>query len=105
MIEFILQTIPWWVWAFPVVAAGVPVVVVLSRVIGWRNALMVLPALWAATAIPLSRLRGRQEGWQARVQKDISDAERLVQRIKKARQRVRDLPPERLRDNDGYRRD
>lgn len=102
--EFIGYQVPWYVWTAPTVAGAVALFIVTSRALGWRNAAAVVGGYLAAVAVVLSRLRGRQEGWEARVRKDTRDAEKLVERIKNARRDAATRDPERLRDDDGFKR-
>lgn len=104
MWDWLTYDVPWWVWAFPLAGGAAAGFISLSRVMGWRNALVAVVTATAAATASLSRLRGRQEGWKARVKKDTRDAEKLVEKIKRARRDSAARDPERLRDDDGYKR-
>lgn len=102
--ETLSYGIPWWIWAAPTVAGAAGLFLAVSKVVGWRNAAVAVAGYLAVAVALLSRLRGRQEGWEARVKKDTRDAEKLVERIKKARRDAAARQPDRLRDDDGFKR-
>lgn len=102
--EWFGYDLPWWIWVAPSVGGAIALFLVASRLIGWRNALLAVAAYAVAAVAILSRLRGRQEGWEDRARKDARDAEKLVERIKKARDDARTRPADKLRDDDGFKR-
>jgi hypothetical protein len=104
VIELLTYTIPWWIWLAPLVGVALGVVTVAMRFGGLRNGLMVAAGLGVAVLTVLSHWRGRQKGWHERGQKGLRDAQRFREKADDARRRVRDLPAERLRDDDGFRR-
>lgn len=105
MLTFLSQTIPWWVWGAPSIAVLIGLFVFVSRTFGLRNALVAVAIAGSGTLLKLTDMRGRQKGWDSRVKKEKQDAERVVGRAEKAKRDAAAVPPERLRDDDGFRRD
>lgn len=97
--------LPWWVWTAPAVAGVVAIFIAVSRVFGVRNAIVAAAVAAAYAVSELSRKRGRQEGWKERIDREKRDAEEIVRRAESARNRAGAADPERLRDDDGFRRD
>ena len=99
MIEWIVSLIPWWLWA-------IVAVVVLGAVHrlagGWRNMLIAATALGAV----LMFKRGQHVGETREQKKAAKDAEKAIKRADKVRNRVnaRNSDPQRLRENDGFKR-
>ena len=106
MRELFVYDIPWWLWTAPMAATGLAVFLFVNRSFGFRNALMAAGTFLAAAVVAMSYKRGRQHGWDDRRAKESRDAEELVNRIKRARHtaRTRNADPERLRDDDGFKR-
>ena len=100
MWQWILYTVPWWVWA----VLGLIVVGAVQYFWGWQKALAALSAVAAVVLLG----RARQQGWEAKVKADLKAADKLIDRAVKARQKAEAeiaKHPDRLRDDDGFRRD
>lgn len=102
-----LEAVAGWLWyAVPwelkALGAGILVVVVLYLFRVPPKWIIVVVAL-VATALGANKLA--QDGWRAKERRDMRDAEKLTDKAVKARQRAEKLAPDRLRDNDGFRRD
>lgn len=105
--SFILYTVPWWVWLALalVVAAGLFLLAV--QAFGWERVkpwvLPVFTVIGAGTLLT----RARQQGWKDKIEKDLKAADELIAKAKKARdaETIRNQDPEKLREDDGFRRD
>ncbi|MFG1464228.1 hypothetical protein V5F77_15160 [Xanthobacter sp. DSM 24535] len=99
LLDWIAYQLPWWVLAIPALVA----VLAVARLAGLRAAVTVG---LAAAAILIGR-RGAQQGWAAREAKGERDAQTAIERARDARAAAlrRDGVAERLRDDDGWRRD
>ena len=103
LVEWITFGLPWWLWAFPAVLIAAAIFFAVSRVVGVRNAIAAASIVGSAMLLALSRHRGRQDGWAERIKQENDDAQQISERAEKARNRV-NTSPERLRDDDGFRR-
>ena len=77
------------------------------RAFGWERVKpWVLPVVTAIGAGALLQ-RARQQGWKDKVKKDLTAADRLIQQAKTAREKqdIQNQDPEKLREDDGFRRD
>ncbi len=97
--QWLYFMVPWWLWT--IVAIGL-------LVLAWR--LFKVPPKWLfpAAAILLALLgynRAAQSGWKAKEERDLRDADKLIEKARKARVRANAIPVENRRDNDGFRRD
>lgn len=98
--QWLFYSVPWWCWAI----LGLIIVGAVQYFWGWQKA---LAALGAVAAIVLLQ-RARQQGWQDKVKADIKAADKLIVKATKARNdAAKDLAahPDKLRDDDGFRRD
>lgn len=102
--EFGLYGIPWWLWSAPAAVGGVGIFLAVSRFLSWRTAMSTTLAFVAMAAIGLASARGRQAGWKDRIKKENRDADRLIKRANDARARARKRHPDRLYDDDGFKR-
>ena len=104
--EFVTYTVPWWTWSVPTVAAGVVAFVAVSRVVGWRNALIITLGYAVAVVTFLAQARGRQQGWKDRIKQENKDAEQTIARANAARDRSRkrNVGHDRLYADDGFKR-
>ena len=102
---WLTYSLPWQLWAIPSVALLVGLFIVVSRTFGIRNAIIAVVIFGAGTFIKLVDHRGRQIGWDSRVKREKEDAQRVVDRAEKARRAAAHADTERLRDDDGFRRD
>lgn len=94
--------LPLWVWiALGCLVAGFLLRYV--RIVGWQGALASAVAIISIGALGAAR-RG---GWEDREKKGGENVKRVVEEARRARERVRvdNTDPDRLRDDDGYRRD
>lgn len=105
--DFFAYTVPWWAWAIPAAGGAVGVFLLLSRLVGLRNALLAVAIYVVGALIALSNSRGRQRGWQDRIKKDNRDADRLIEKLRGARDRARRdaADPDSLFADDGFKRD
>lgn len=89
MIDWLTYDLPWWLpWGL----ASVPVLAVAWRFFGLRGALMAFLALFALSA----RHRGRQEGWEAR-------GERQEERRQRIQEKFDEIDRKPLSVDDAYR--
>lgn len=92
---------PWvWFW-FAMLLLGV--MLRFIRVFGWKGTLAMLVGVLAVAGLGVAR-RG---GWEDREKEGAENVKRVVEEARKARERSRvdNADPDRLRDDDGYRRD
>lgn len=102
--DFFGYSVPWWLWAFPAIAALLAIFTVVSRVFGIRNAIAAAVAVGSAILVTLSYRRGKQHGWQERIQREKEYADHISKRARAARDRALAADPRRLRDDDGFKR-
>lgn len=105
IVEWFDFALPWWLWFGPAGIGAVVIFIGAARVLGVRNALGAAGGFAAFALLAMTRQRGRQEGWNKRIEKEQRDAANTIERADEARRRAQSAPAERLRDNDGYRRD
>lgn len=105
IVEWLDFGLPWWLWLGPAGVGVAAAFIAVSRVFGVRNALAAAGALAAFALLAVTRQRGRQEGWNKRIEKEERDAANTIRRAEEARRRAQSVPDERLRDDDGFRRD
>lgn len=103
MIEFVIYRIPYWIWAIPSAAVLIGIFLFLVRHFGLRNALAAAAVIGSGLIAQLAHQRGRQVGWNQRIEKENADARKVEERAARAR---RDVAAERgkLRDDDGFKR-
>lgn len=89
-----------WEWKAGVVGAAIVAVLVIFRV---PPKWIIVVVAFIAAAVGANKLA--QDGWRAKERRDMRDAEKLTDKAVKARQRAEKLAPDRLRDDDGFRRD
>lgn len=105
IVEWVDFGLPWWLWLGPAGVGVAAVFIAVSRVLGVRNAIGAAGAFATLALLVVTRQRGRQEGWNRRIEKEERDAANTIRRSDEARRRARSTPAERLRDDDGFRRD
>ena len=105
IVEWLDFGLPWEFWLAPAVVGAVAVFIAVCRVFGVRSALGAAGAFGAISLLIITRQRGRQEGWNKRIEKEERDAAETIQRAEKARRTADASPAGRLRDDDGFRRD
>lgn len=105
MITWLSHSLPWWVWGAPSIALLAGLFIFVSRTFGIRNAIVAVAVIGSSMILKLTDHRGRQRGWDERIKQEKEDAQRVVDRAEKARRDAAAAPPERLRDDDGFRRD
>lgn len=103
--DFLIYSIPWWVWVWVVAPILIFAAIYVSRVIGWRNAIPVIGGAIVAFAAAFIGLKGRQQGARDQQQKEQRNADKTLDRAHDARRDARNADPSRLRDDDGFRRD
>lgn len=102
--HFIQFVIPWYLQVALIAVAVAAVFIALVQVFGWEKVRpFFMPAIAALAAVGLLS-RARQQGYKAREDEDERIADDMVQRAEEAREAVRREPPERLREDDGFRR-
>ena len=102
LIAVVGSWLPLWVWiALAALAAGA--IAKFVRVVGWRGALTAAVAVLSIGALGAAR----RKGWEDREKEGRSNVEKVLDQARAARDksRVDNLDPDRLRDDDGYRRD
>lgn len=99
MMDWVVHSLPWWVWGIPI-AAAVGLVFHLVGVKGGVAAII-------AGGLALFGARQKQAGYRAAKEENERDAWEQVNNAENARAAsYRDTDdPERLRENDGYRRE
>lgn len=105
---FVLFHLPWWVWVPVALIIVAAIVIPLVRLVGLKRALEIAAAVAAALGGLILIQRARQEGWRAREAKGERDAQSAIDKAERARRDAYDqftARPDRLRDNDGHRRD
>lgn len=97
--EWLWYTVPWWV-KIPV---GLGIALVVWRLVGTKWAIVAGAVIFAA----LGYNKAAQAGWKAKEQRDMKDADKLIQKASQARSKAEKLAadPRHLRDDDGFRRD
>ncbi|MEL4071730.1 hypothetical protein WKW50_16420 [Ochrobactrum sp. GPK 3] len=103
--DFIQYTVPWWLWLFPSLGLVGAIFFVLVRTLGVRNALQIAGMIALCAAFVANYRRGKQDGWAERIQRENDNAKRITDKARRIRERVESAAPERLRDDDGFRRD
>lgn len=106
MWEWFWYALPWEfkLGLFAVIAASILLMAVM--IFGYeRVRRFILPALGLVAVFGLWN-KSQREGWLAREKKEMEIANKHIERARKARERAdRDnADPERLRDDDGYKR-
>jgi len=106
--NFLLYSVPWYAWLALAAVVAAALFLLAVRVFGWERVKpWVLPVFIAVGAGALLS-RSRQQGWKDKVAADIKAADKLIEKAKKARtaaEREQREHPEKLRDDDGFRRD
>lgn len=99
ILDALIAAVPWWVW----LAAGVVVLASVHRLVGWKGIVAGASALLAV----LLHKRGQSVGESRILKKANRDADKAIKRANevRARSNANNADPERMRDNDGYRRD
>lgn len=108
MSEWLGYAVPWWVWTLPALAAVAAIVIPLVRIVGLSRALQIGGAVAAFLGGLIMIRRARQEGWNAREAKGERDAQAAMEEAERVRRDAMDRftsRPDRLRDDDGHRRD
>lgn len=98
MIEWLIYAVPWWVWA----AVGLTVALVIHQTFGFKAAAVAVVVAIAG----VFQARARQQGWKDAQARGERDARAIIERANEVR-RDADLrnAGDRLREDDGYRRD
>lgn len=106
--NFLLYSVPWYVWTLLAAVIAAALFLLAVRAFGWERVKgWVIPV---ASVIGLAALlqRAQQKGWQDKIKADMKAADQLIAQAKKARGKAaaeQHEHPERLRDDDGFRRD
>lgn len=97
--NWLIEHVPFWV----LFLGGVALTLAAWRLLGIRGA----GAALAFIATVLLWRDGRKDGRQSQITKERRDADQVVRQADAARvdAAVRDADPERLREDDGFRRD
>lgn len=98
--QWIMYSVPWPVWA----VLGLIVVGAVQYFWGWQKALAALGVVAAVVLLG----RSRQQGWEDKVKADLKAADKLIDRAVAARAKAEAemaKHPEKLREDDGFRRD
>lgn len=106
--EWFWFQLPWWL---KVILIGIPLAVayaVVGMTVGWdKMRRWIVPgAIFLVTLGLVNRFQ--QQGWKAKEERDRQIAEDMAQRAEEVREEIREeirQRPDRLRDNDGFRRD
>ena len=100
MWQWLFYSVHWVVWAI----LALIIVGAVQYFWGWQKALAALGVLAAVVLLG----RARQQGWQDKVKADMKAADNLIAKANKPRvEAAKDLAahPEKLREDDGFRRD
>ncbi len=97
--SFFWYAIPWWAKAGGALAA-----------VGYLYFVWRVPPRWllvaaAIVAAALGYNQAAQKGWRAKEQRDMRDADKLIEKARQARVQAERVPVENRRDDDGFRRD
>jgi hypothetical protein len=108
VIEWAIFGIPWWVQTF-LVAVIVTGVFLLAMVLFGRDRVLpfIIPAFAFVGLVGVAS-KLQQSGWNAKIERDKRVADKEIERAKKRRVKIEDdlrKHPDKLRDDDGYRRD
>lgn len=98
--QWLIYSVPWPVWA----VLGLIIVGAVQYFWGWQKALAALGVLAAVVLLG----RARQQGWEDKVKADLKAADKLIDRAVEARAKAEAemaKNPDKLRDDDGFRRD
>lgn len=98
--QWLIYSVPWPVWA----VLGLIIVGAVQYFWGWQKALAALGVLAAVVLLG----RARQQGWEDKVKADLKAADKLIDRAVAARAKAEAemaKNPDKLRDDDGFRRD
>lgn len=104
IVHFLGYSVPWQVWSVPAIATVVGTFFVLSRFFGSKNAAYGAILVAIGFVLKLIDQRGRQNGYSARVNKEKMDVERVVERAKRARADAAAANPDKLHEDDGFKR-
>lgn len=105
--DWLIYSLPWWVQAMIGAALAAPFLFLVARGLGLSRALkatLVTGGLLVAFAL---ERRARQAGWTARMKREARDGDALVEKAGRARAASAASAaddPQRLRDDDGFRR-
>ena len=104
LISSLGYSVPWQFWLIPGTGLAVGAFVLVSRTFGFRNGLYAAAVVAFAATIKIIESRAAQRGWEDRIKKEKRDGDRMVERAERAGRAVSDVDPERLRDDDGFKR-
>lgn len=95
--------LPWQVWF----VVGVAAVAAVWRYFGLRQALLLAGGVLLFVVGRKGKQEGRAEGYEARKNEEVRHVQEIAVEANRARNDAdaRNADPERLRDDDGYRRD
>lgn len=105
--HLIVYSIPWWVWAVLAVSIAIWVFIMIRLAVGPKTALVIVGSGLAAAAVAILTQRAAKSGYEDRGREEQKNAETTLDRAHDARAdaAARDADPDRLRDDDGFRRD
>lgn len=107
MLDWLLYQVPYWVWAGLALLLYAAALYAASAIFGWQRVRpFALPIIAVLGAFAMLH-RSRQQGWEDKVKKDLAAADKLLDRAARTRAKAEAeaAKPERLRENDGFRRD
>lgn len=96
--------VSWQFWLIPGAAVAVGGFFLVSRFFGVRNGVYAAILLGLISALKIVERRAQQRGWDDRIKKEKRDADAMVDRAERAGRTVLDADPDRLRDDDGFKR-
>lgn len=105
--SFFVYAVDWRIWAALAVLALIGGWFLAARFLGVKAANQIVAAAGSFFAALLYVRRARQRGWDDAHEQGKKDADAAIDRARSARLDAvrRDADPERLREDDGFRRD
>ncbi len=103
----LVYAVDWRIWAALAVLVLIGGWFLAARFLGASAANQIIAAAGSMFAALLYARRARQRGWEDAHEQGKKDAEQAIERARSARADAarRDADPERLREDDGFRRD
>jgi len=105
--DLLIYDLPPWVLAIPGLAAAVFIFWFVHKRWGWKPALAAAGAVITASLLKLIYRKGQQQGRSETLERLEEETDNAVKTADEVRARMHrdNADPERLRDNDGWRRD
>jgi len=107
VLDWLIYTIPWQAWLVIGIAVIIVISIWASAVGGIKNALLIAGAAAVALTAGVISTKGRQQGRRDQQEKEQRNANATLDKAHRARADAGVVydNPNRLRDDDGFRRD